>query len=257
MKKKKKWDKQKKKGLSETRRRLAGLARGGLVGDKTSACRSEFGCARASSTFGRQEERQPESSEEEEEEEEVVTSYTHVQEYDNTKRKHRKYQNEEISSKEKYHLLCKGEYEDNSFFNLNSLITESIEKDPLWKEAEWGFPKGRRESGESDYNCAIREFHEETGYAPILLHKIRNICPYEEIFTGSNYKSYKHKYYVMYMTYEDSLSSKCTFNPNNEISALEWKEYEDCLQSIRFYNMEKKEVLMQIYQSILKFRMFK
>ena len=32
-----------------------------------------------------------------------------------------------------------------------------------WDEPEWGFPKGRRNNRESDYECSIREFEEETG----------------------------------------------------------------------------------------------
>ena len=32
---------------------------------------------------------------------------------------------------------------------------------------------------------------------------IDNIIPYEEIFTGSNYKSYKHKYYLAHMKYNN------------------------------------------------------
>jgi 8-oxo-dGTP pyrophosphatase MutT (NUDIX family) len=32
-----------------------------------------------------------------------------------------------------------------------------------WEEPEWGFPKGRRDTQESDWVCALREFKEETG----------------------------------------------------------------------------------------------
>ena len=32
-----------------------------------------------------------------------------------------------------------------------------------WDEPEWGFPKGRRNFNETDLNCALREFNEETG----------------------------------------------------------------------------------------------
>ena len=33
------------------------------------------------------------------------------------------------------------------------------------------------------------------------LENIKNLLPFEEIFTGSNYKSYKHKYYLTFMDY--------------------------------------------------------
>ena len=137
-----------------------------------------------------------------------------------------------------------------------SLIEQSKTHDHEWREAEWGFPKGRREVGESDYNCAIREFSEETGYPISSLIKIRNIVPFEEIFTGSNYKSYKHKYYLMYMHWEESQLEASSFVSNNEISCIEWKTYEQCMEAIRFYNIEKKELLACIDRCINGMKLF-
>lgn len=159
------------------------------------------------------------------------------------------YKNEESISREKYNILKNGVKYDNKLHTLNDLIDES-NKSSQWIESEWGFPKGRRNHKESDYDCAIREFSEETGYKANLLENIQNIIPYEEIFTGSNYKSYKHKYYVMYM------DIKNTFCENNferaEVSKMEWKTYEQCISSIRHYNIEKKRVLTKIYECIIE-----
>ena len=47
-------------------------------------------------------------------------------------------------------------------YNLEKLINESSKK---WTEPEWGFPKGRRNYQEKDYDCAVREWEEETGYS--------------------------------------------------------------------------------------------
>ena len=68
-----------------------------------------------------------------------------------------------------------------------------------------GFPKGRRNPYESDYDCALREFSEETGYSSKGLQNVRNVVPFEETFTGSNYNSYKHRYFLMFMDYQTSL----------------------------------------------------
>ena len=69
---------------------------------------------------------------------------------------------------------------------------------------------------------------------------IENIYPFEENFTGSNYKSYKHRYFITYMEYKD------TTNMNNyeatEVSQMEWKTYDDCLIAIRNYNLEKQNI---------------
>jgi len=117
-----------------------------------------------------------------------------------------------------------------------------------WNEPEWGFPKGRREYKETDYNCAIREFYEETGIDIRLLHQIKNIVPIEENFMGSNYKTYKHKYYLMYMNYEDTLVD--TNFQKTEVSCLAWKTIEHCIDSIRPYNVEKKCLIKDIDDSL-------
>jgi len=114
----------------------------------------------------------------------------------------------------------------------------------LWSEPEWGFPKGRRNFQEKDYDCALREMTEETGYPLHLMKNIKNILPFDEIFLGSNYKSYKHRYYLMYMRYEDSLVTD-RFD-KSEVSMMRWKTYDECLSSIRSYNLEKKRLIKNI-----------
>ena len=157
------------------------------------------------------------------------------------------YKNEESNSKEKFNNLKEGININNKKYTLHDLIEESNES-KQWYETEWGFPKGRRNSKESDYDCALREFNEETGYSTYLLHNLQNIIPYEEIFTGSNYKSYKHKYFIMYMNYENTLND--TNFEKSEVSKMEWKNFENCLLSIRSYNVEKKRILSNIYKCI-------
>lgn len=151
------------------------------------------------------------------------------------------YKAEEQSSKTKFESLKMGIYTKTDSYNLEELVRMTEDK---WTEAEWGFPKGRRNYQERDYDCAVREFCEETGYSLDKLVQIRNIQPFEEIFTGSNYKSYKHKYYVTYMRYEDTLSSRrlqaC------EVSESEWMSAEMCHAAIRSYNVEKKRLLSAV-----------
>ena len=115
------------------------------------------------------------------------------------------YKAEELNSRNKFESLRTGVYTKTNSYNLEELVKMTEQN---WTEPEWGFPKGRRNYQEKDYDCAVREFCEETGYSPDKLIPLKNIQPFEEIFTGSNYKSYKHKYYVTYMKYEDTLSSR-------------------------------------------------
>ena len=161
------------------------------------------------------------------------------------------YKSEEAISKDKFQLLHNGVFHKGTFYNLSMMIDESNQCD-LWTEAEWGFPKGRRNYQEKDYECALREFTEETGHDYHKLKNIQNLLPFEEIFTGSNYKSYKHKYYLTFMEYSASLINNKKFDPT-EVSKMEWKTYDDCMNSIRGYNLEKKRLITNIDQTLTLF----
>jgi 8-oxo-dGTP pyrophosphatase MutT (NUDIX family) len=160
------------------------------------------------------------------------------------------YKHEENGSREKLEHLRNGVHSNNISYTLSSLIEES-DKFTIWSEPEWGFPKGRRNYQEKDYDCAIREFCEETGFNRKHVCNIRNICPVEEIFTGSNYKSYKHKYYIAYIP--DEYSNNVTNYEPTEVSNMEWKTYDDCISSMRPYNLEKKRLLTNINQMLTQY----
>ena len=155
----------------------------------------------------------------------------------------RQYHNEYENSRKKYNKLKEGFYGkkdngDEDFVTLEKIHNTQPVK---WQEPEWGFPKGRRNTQENDYNCAVREFIEETGYKANVLQQIKNVIPLEEIFSGSNYNSYRHKYYLNYMSYSDSMT-KHSFQ-KSEISGICWMTYEQCINVIRPYNLEKISVL--------------
>ena len=110
------------------------------------------------------------------------------------------YRSEEKNSHEKFNNLKNGvTLENGDKYNLHDLINESNNKFYNYKEPEWGFPKGRRNYQEKDITCALREFEEETGFDKSDLFLIQNILPLEEIYTGSNFKSYKHKYFIAFI----------------------------------------------------------
>jgi ADP-ribose pyrophosphatase YjhB (NUDIX family) len=157
------------------------------------------------------------------------------------------YKTEELTSKEKFNLLKEGVFNTREFYTLDSLIEESYTYD-RWLEPEWGFPKGRRNFQEKDYECAFREFTEETGYHYKYLKNIRNLLPFEEIFTGSNYKSYKHKYYLTFMDYNHSLNMN--YFDKSEVSKIEWKSFENCVSSIRNYNLEKIRLITNVNNTL-------
>jgi len=157
--------------------------------------------------------------------------------------------NDEKISISKYNSLKKGMLIDNEKITFEYLINNSNTK---WTEQEWGFPKGRRVYQENDIKCALREFEEETGYNKNNLNIITNVNPYEEIFTGMNFKSYKHKYYLGYiknkMQYEKFQDS--------EVSSMCWCSYEELLKKLRNYNSEKIEVITKINKLLNEYRLY-
>jgi ADP-ribose pyrophosphatase YjhB (NUDIX family) len=135
-------------------------------------------------------------------------------------------------------------------YNLKDIILNSENK---FIEAEWEFPKGRINKNETEINCALREFEEETGILRNNIHLLGNINPYEEIFIGSDFKTYKQKYYVCIT---DKNLNDMSQIQKNEISKMEWKTYDDCLKSIRPYNLEKKNIINKINKVMNEYRLY-
>jgi len=159
------------------------------------------------------------------------------------------YRGEEKTSREKYDLLkngISGKFE----FNLETLLDKCKYN---WIDTEWGFPKGRRNYQEKDLNCALREFEEETGYVRNNIQLIQNISPYEEIFTGSNMKSYKHKYFLGYI---DSTIKTTNSFQETEVGDMMWLTYNECVNKIRPYNLEKIQILKKINNVLIKYRLY-
>lgn len=159
------------------------------------------------------------------------------------------YRGEQQLSKNKYLQLKNGIKWDGVYYNLESLVTSSTTQ---WETAEWGFPKGRRNHQEKDLDCAFREFTEETGYSKECLKQIFNILPYEEIFIGSNVKCYKNKYFLCYMNANSELSYSHGYQ-TSEVKNMKWLSYDECMSIIRPYNIEKKNMLTSINNTLHKF----
>lgn len=124
-------------------------------------------------------------------------------------------------------------------------------------EPEWGFPKGRRMKGESDIDCAIREFWEETNIPSEAYEVVPNLS-YIEIFTGTNNIHYKHVYFIALLKTSSLLtpSQKLTPLQRREISAVSWKTLKQARDITRPHYVERKKLLhdlereIQTYQSV-------
>ena len=155
---------------------------------------------------------------------------------------HNMFRNEEFASEKKFDQIVRGDNPES--ITLKDIVQSSGTR---WKETEWEFPKGRRDGAETDIQCALREFEEETGISSSKLQLIDNVLPYEETFIGTNHKSYKHKYFLAFM--EDTSMSMTDFQ-NTEVSDMKWKTFHECLECMRPYNLEKKRIISNINETL-------
>jgi 8-oxo-dGTP pyrophosphatase MutT (NUDIX family) len=160
------------------------------------------------------------------------------------------HKSEEVASQKKFDTLKQGVMINDELITLDKLIKNSSTS---WKETEWEFPKGRRNYQERDLDCALREFEEETGFSKEDIHVVKNILPFEEIFIGSNHKSYKHKYFLG--QFNKNIESMNNYQ-KSEVSKLEWKTLAECLDSIRPYNLEKKQLILNINKVLQEYRLY-
>ena len=163
------------------------------------------------------------------------------------------YKNEELSSSKKMDLIRNGVIINDENITLKSIVENSKTQ---WTETEWEFPKGRRNNKEKDLECALREFEEETGISKNKINVVENILPFEEIFIGTNHKSYKHKYFLAYMEEENEEMSDLEHYQVTEVSKIEWKTIDKCLESIRPYNLEKKKLITNINKVLEEYRLY-
>jgi ADP-ribose pyrophosphatase YjhB (NUDIX family) len=161
------------------------------------------------------------------------------------------YKSEELSSSKKFELLSNGMLGSyGEFISLNSLIDNTTTS---WNETEWEFPKGRRNYQEKDLDCALREFEEETGLSKNDIKIVENLVPFEEIFIGSNHKSYKHRYFL---AYTDKTDDDLYNYQQSEVSKIEWKTLDECLDAIRPYHLEKKQLIKNINKVLEEYRLY-
>jgi ADP-ribose pyrophosphatase YjhB (NUDIX family) len=168
------------------------------------------------------------------------------------------YKNEELASQKKFDALRNGIQiynETTNTTNMVSLETLINGCTTTWAETEWEFPKGRRNFQEKDLDCALREFEEETGICKKDLTVVENVMPFEEMFIGSNHKSYKHKYFLAYMDIDEKRDNEHIYE-NSEISKLEWFSYENACKVIRPYNLEKLTILEKVNKILTQYRLY-
>ena len=136
------------------------------------------------------------------------------------------------------------------FYELKMDHIDLIKKTKiLYSFNEWGFPKGRRESYESDIICAVREFEEETCYNENKYTILEQCKPIRENLVGTNGINYAHNYYLTILLEK----IECYDKSNREIGNVKIMNINDCIDVIRPYHKNKIKIMKYVYNVINDF----
>lgn len=115
--------------------------------------------------------------------------------------------------------------------------------------SEWGFPKGRKNKGESDMDCAVREFCEETSLDKTDIQL--NSKTIVENLIGTNGIKYRHIYYLAEIKTTKDIKTFFKNSKNNEIGDINLFTYDEANSMIRDYHVEKKNIITNIFMEFL------
>lgn len=113
-----------------------------------------------------------------------------------------------------------------------------------YEEQEWGFPKGRRNYNESNFNAALREFQEETNITSSDIQIVNKSKCFHEQYKSYDNVEYKNIYYIGKYTgdgnilIDDNKKEQCT-----EISNIAFFNLENLYKRLRNYDSEKVKLI--------------
>ena len=162
------------------------------------------------------------------------------------------YKSDFFKGREKFHKLVSGVVSQNSEYSLESLLESATE---AYSDSEWEFPKGRRNVGETNRECAIREFQEETNYTTNDYELIDNIAPLDEEYMGENHIRYKHVYYLGVLRNCGLVPklSETNLDQINEIKDIQWLTEKQAMYKIRDYQTTRKQVISRVFAIVNNF----
>lgn len=157
----------------------------------------------------------------------------------------------------KEYMISKSKFEKlkyNTYGNTNINLLDFCTKNtvPLCPILEWGFPKGRRNYKETDMECALREFCEETGIVKEDVKILMNVSPLNEEFMGTNGIVYRHIYYIAIVTsLKDLKIDEDKSEQANEIGDIQWFNYISCNDHIIERYDTRKKILTKLFYHLV------
>jgi 8-oxo-dGTP pyrophosphatase MutT (NUDIX family) len=124
----------------------------------------------------------------------------------------------------------------------------------VFEEPEWGIPKGRRMRKETDADCAVREFFEETNIPRDAYTLCQNL-QFSETFQGTNGLMYRHNYFIALLvdTAWVDVNPILTYVQKREISQVAWKSLDECRSIIRPYYEDRRTLYTDVERAIQTF----
>jgi 8-oxo-dGTP pyrophosphatase MutT (NUDIX family) len=158
----------------------------------------------------------------------------------------------------KTHARYNNEYHNSKklFEKLNDIccvditlefLLDNISPSPIYKNPEYGFPKGRKNKGERGRDCAIREFQEESGFTLDDIKIIDDVEPIVENLTGTNGIRYRHIYYLAELVSDKQISLTNNEHQIYEIGSVGFYTFNDVQHHIRPYHIEKKNIVTKLF----------
>ena len=138
----------------------------------------------------------------------------------------------------------------NKFIKIKNLgyIEKLFKIGSDYDTPEWEFPKGRKNINESNYDCAVREFYEETGIDKENYIILDNVNSIHDDFVGTNNMNYKHIFYLSIIKNNDIVNYyNLNIKSKNEIGKVQWYTWTEALRVFRPYYINKVDILNKIF----------
>lgn len=130
---------------------------------------------------------------------------------------------------------------------------------PTMGKDVWEFPKGRMFSEESGFQCALREFEEETNIKRTHVSVIKNAGIHEDNYRGTDHNMYRSIYFIGYI--HNGVDIPISYQPcpygmrndyiSDEVMDLKWLTYEE---SIDLCNPTRRTIMESVHSYISELR---
>jgi 8-oxo-dGTP pyrophosphatase MutT (NUDIX family) len=142
------------------------------------------------------------------------------------------------------------------FEERRHLLIELMNKTPAVGKDIWEFPKGRLFNEESTYQCALREFEEETMIRKSQVTIMKRAGYVEDNYIGTDHRTYRSIYYIGYIengtknpfAYQDCPHHVRRPYISDEVMDMKWATLEEALE---LATPSKQLVIKEAYERIV------